>query len=410
MTSKPRKLIIFFTVVLDLIGFGIVIPLLPPLAKGLDASSFLIGALIAVHSFVQFLLGPLFGALSDRIGRRPILLYTVLGNCLAYVLLAKADTLWMLFIARAISGASAANIATSSAYLSDITSKKDRAAAMGIIGAAFGIGFVLGPALAGAFSSPWETFAFTNHFQANTPYWIAAILSLFNFILIALRLPESLPVEKRNLKAKWILNPLKKIAQARTQTNSFLLLVIGYFLTITAFSIMTTLFSLFGEFRFQFGNRENSLMFTLFGCIGLVIQGGILRRIEPKTSVRKLILIGTAILSVALFALPLSNTVGLLVGIMAAVAIGNSFTQPLLNTAASRLANETTQGATLGIMASAGSLARVIGSLIAGPLMSINGEGAHFGTAALLLSGAIMALAFFLLRRLPAEVDANYSA
>lgn len=409
MANRPSKRLIFLTVLLDLVGFGIVIPLLPTYAEDLGANYWTIGLLLATHSAVQFIVGPAVGALSDRIGRRPVLLVTVLGNTLAYLVLARCDSLPLLFLARALSGASAANISTAGAYLSDISSSKDRAAAMGIIGAAFGLGFVLGPALAGIFAHPITDFGLarlTAGFNPSLPYLIAAGLSALNFLFILTRLPESLPPERRARPAPPTLNPLARFAQLALVSPAQRRLLLGYFLNIAAFAIMTTLFSLFCQNRLGFNDAQNARIFALIGLIGVLVQGGLLRRIEPRVGARRLILIGTAGLALSLAILPLAHSVSLLLVAAVGIAISNSFSQPSLNTAASRLADERNQGLALGLMASAGSLGRVLGPAIAGPLLLIHANPRQFGTVALLVSTLIMAVAFLVLRHLPAAADA----
>lgn len=413
MANSPSKRLIFLTVLLDLVGFGIVIPLLPTYAEDLGANYLTIGLLLATHSAVQFLVGPAVGALSDRIGRRPVLLVTVLGNTLAYLVLASCNSLPLLFLARALSGASAANISTASAYLSDISSRQNRAAAMGIIGAAFGLGFVLGPALAGIFAHPITDFGLgelTAGFNPSLPYYVAAGLSALNFVFIFTRLPESLPPERRAHPGSASLNPLARFSQLAQVTPAQRRLLLGYFLNIAAFAIMTTLFSLFCQNRLGFTEAQNARTFALIGLIGVVIQGGLLRRIEPKVGARKLILLGTAGLAVSLAILPWVQSVGLLLVAAVGIALSNSLSQPSLNTAASRLADERNQGLALGLMASAGSLGRVIGPALGGSLLRIAPGPASFGNAALGLSVGVMVLAFFVLRHLPAHADAPVTA
>ncbi|MCB0393691.1 MAG: MFS transporter, partial [Bdellovibrionales bacterium] len=202
MKSKSPLLIIFVTVFVDLVGFGIIIPLSPYLAKHFGASGLQIGLLMSVYSLAQFIFSPLWGRLSDVYGRRPILLMSLLGSTLAHLGFAFASDLWMLFVARTIAGLFGANISAASAYIADVTDSKSRSKSMGIIGAAFGIGFILGPAI-GGFLSEWGL-----QLGTQPPFGIgfsalgASLICFLNFLFACFRLPESLPKERRNLAKK----------------------------------------------------------------------------------------------------------------------------------------------------------------------------------------------------------------
>jgi len=405
--KHTQHLLIFLTVLVDLIGFGIVIPLLPLYAKEFDASLWQLGVLMALHSFMQFIFSPLLGKISDRVGRRPVLLISIAGNVVAYIVLASAGSLWVLFLARFLSGVSSANISTAQAYLADITAREKRAGAMGMIGAAFGLGFTLGPALAGGVlamvNSSWAP-QWLADMGSHAPFWAAALLSVVNLIWVSRSLPESLPKEKRQTSnAPMTLLPHHRFREVANLEGAWLMRLLAvYFFNVTAFSMMTMLFTLFTNSRFGFGQEENSWLFTLVGVVGVVIQGGMIRRIEPKVGAFKLAITGAVILTITLAAMPWTSNWTLLIAFTTLVAIGNSLVQPSLNTIASRFADEQSQGTALGLMASAGSLGRVVGPLLSGFLLSVD-FGPGFGSVALWVSAGIAVIATVLLVTLGGE-------
>ncbi|MCH7865219.1 MAG: MFS transporter, partial [Proteobacteria bacterium] len=205
-------LILFFIVFIDLVGFGIIIPLLPFYGEYYQATPFMVGLLMATYSFTQFIAAPFWGRLSDRVGRRPVLLVSLAGATAAYVLLGFADTLWVLFTARAAGGAMAGNISAAFAYVSDVTSRKDRAKGMGVIGAAFGLGFIAGPAIGGILAGPDPVNA-----DFQTPAFAAAAMSLSALVLGFFILKESLSVEIRRKLAEE--PPQKRLAMFRQTLN-----------------------------------------------------------------------------------------------------------------------------------------------------------------------------------------------
>ncbi|QQL44796.1 MFS transporter [Sulfuriroseicoccus oceanibius] len=382
--ARTQHGLIFLTVLVDLIGFGIVIPLLPLYAEHFNAGFVELGILMALHSGMQFLFSPLLGRWSDKVGRRPVLMISIVGNVIAYSVLAGASSLWMLFLARFLSGVSSANISTAQAYMADITPREKRAGAMGMIGAAFGIGFVLGPLIS----------ATTSGFGIHVPFLVAVGLSLFNACWVAFKLPESLPPAKRKPgMGKLSILPHHRLAEVGDVDRGWLLRLLSvYFLNVTAFSGMTTLFVLFTNRRFGFEEAQNGWLFTLVGVIGVVIQGGMIRRIEPKVGAYKLALLGAIILAVTLTLMPWTSNWTLLILFTILVATGNSLVQPSLNTIASRIACDQSQGTVLGLMASSGSLGRVVGPVVCGWLLSSN-VGPGFGSLALWCAGGVAVLA-----------------
>lgn len=364
-TRRSSIGIIFLTVLIDLIGFGIVIPVLPLYAERFGASPLQIGLLVGVYSFCSFLFAPVLGRLSDRFGRRPVLICSVIGTACGFYLMGAAPTLaakfgigalWLLFVARTIDGISGGNISTAQAYIADITAPEDRARAMGLIGAAFGLGFMIGPAIGGIMSQ----------ISLGAPFYFAGALATLNAIFITLRLPESLPAEHRSDK-----HPQQSMADVFRHANgpAYATAVATYFLSITGFAIMTTLYALFNQERFGLDARHTGYIFALIGFIAVIIQGGLLRQLLKRFTEAKLAVIGAGLMAVALAALPLVGSVPALIMVSSVIAIGNSFATPSLQGLASRFVDRRWQGRAAGVMQSAGALGRTLGPAMAGWLL-----------------------------------------
>lgn len=367
-SSHTAHLLIFLTVFIDLLGFGIVIPLLPLYAQKFQATKIDNGFLVAIYSLMQVIFSPLWGKLSDRIGRRPVLIISTLGSAVGFILMAAASplhSLILLFVARALDGASGGNISTAQAYLADITPPEKRAKMMGLIGAAFGLGFVFGPLLAGVAGLIHET----------APFVLAAALALANSVFIFLKLPESLPPEKRvqsQHKAT-----LREVVDKAPQLPG---VMVVYFLVITAFSIMTALYSLNTEAQLGLTGVDNErkarlvngLLFGVVGIVGAIIQGKYIGPLTAKFGEKRLAFGGAVILAVFLFLLDGRDAWWSIAAVSVGVALGNSLSTPSLNAIASRGATPQMQGRTMGLMASAGSVGRVVGPILSGPLAYFN--------------------------------------
>jgi multidrug resistance protein len=358
------------TILLDLLGFGMILPLLPFYALTYGASALEIGLLSSVYSLGQFLFAPLWGQLSDRWGRRPVLLASIFATSVAHLLLALAPTLWMLFLARAAAGIFAANYSTAQAYVADVTEGKDRAKGMGLVGAAFGLGFVLGPAMGAILSEVGGHVA--------VPL-AAAALSLVNFVLALIRLPESLPPEARDrgdgrFRLRWFdLRGLEeaKVSAAESATGSrhkrsALWLLVLVFLVVFAFSAMESMLALFCEQRFGFGVKETGLLLVFIGVLMVIIQGGLIGRLTHRFGERALILTGILVMLAGLALVPLAFNLGLLLVFSALLAIGSGLYTPSIPALISRLTSADRQGATLGLTRSPSSLARAVGPFCGG--------------------------------------------
>ena len=357
-------IIIFTTVFIDLIGFGMVIPILPFYANTppFSATPREIGFLVASYSLMQFFFSPLLGRLSDKYGRRPILFFSLLGSALGYLVLGFANTIVLVFVGRIIGGITGGNISAAQAYIADVTSKKNRAKGMGLFGAAFGLGFILGPAIAGVLSK----------YGVHVPFFFAAALSFINAVALYFILPESLKPTSRAVVSKRK-SRLQDLFESLAH-KEFREVNIVYFLLVTSFSIMTYAFVLYTAYRYEYTPEQNGYLFAFVGIVAIVGQGLLFGRLTHKFGEVPLVVVGCLLMVVSLFAIPLvgpnaGGLAGLLIG-TAVLSFGNALASPGLTSLASKTADEHDQGRALGIMQSAASLARAIGPIIGGFLLN----------------------------------------
>jgi DHA1 family tetracycline resistance protein-like MFS transporter len=384
-TTAPGRspaLVIFMTVTLDLIGFGIVIPFMPLYAQSFGASGRLIGLLFASYSAMQFLFAPVWGAVSDRIGRRPVLLGSIAVSAGALVAFAFAPSFWWLLGARVVAGMGTANLAVATAYIADITKAEDRARGMGMIGAAFGIGFILGPFIGGELGRHGYTL----------PSLVAAGLSALNFVLASLLLPESLPPERRGARPARGLRARFALLDEIRELPRVVSLV---FLNTAAFSMLEVAFVLFSKQRLGFDAVHNGRVFAFIGVIAAVIQGGLIGRLTMLAGEKRLLRTGLFLMAAGLALVPVTphDGWGVLLVVMAVVSIGSGLTNPSLQSLVSRTAGPEQQGLALGLSQSASALARVVGPITAGFLYDLGTENTPFlAGGALMLLGWVLAL------------------
>jgi len=360
--------ILFLIVVIDLIGFGIIIPLLPFYAEYYQASPAEVGLVMAIYSLTQFIAAPFWGRLSDRVGRKPVLVVSLAGAAFSYVWLGFAETLWVLFAARAVGGFMAGNISTAFAYVADVTTRENRAKGMGLIGAAFGLGFIIGPALGGLMAGSDPVNA-----DFRSPAFAAAGLSMLALILTMLILKESLSVEVRQrLKDQPAATRRQQFLQAIRKPAITQLLIISFLATF-AFAGLEATFAMWSRRQFGWGPEQNGYLFAVIGILGALIQGGLIGRLVKRFGERGLIIQGAAALSVGIFLIPFSHTLPVLVLAMAIAAYGFSVINPALSSSISLQVGEHEQGGMMGVSRSATTLARVAGPAIAGFLFSFLG-------------------------------------
>jgi MFS transporter, DHA1 family, tetracycline resistance protein len=356
--NLPPILIIFLTILIDMIGFGIVIPVLPLYSLHFGASPWQIGLLFGSFSLMQLLSAPILGRLSDRVGRKPVLLLSMLGTAISFLILGLANSLAMLFVGRIVDGISGGNISTAQAYIADVTPLDKRSAAMGLIGAAFGLGFVFGPAIGGLLG----------HYSIQLPFFVAAALALLNTIAIGLFLPESLTEENRRLHPASSASVWQTLRNAKDTPLGMVMWC--SLLSTIAFSLVTALFTLFTQQRLNWHERENGLMFAYIGMLGVLIQGGLLRRLVPRTGEKPLIILGSAVLCLSMILLPISSQLAMVTLASSGLAVGNSLVTPMLSGLASKSADAQSQGAIMGLMQSIASFGRMTGPAVGGFLLN----------------------------------------
>ena len=369
--KRSPLIVIFTTVFIDLVGFGIVIPVLPFYAEGtaFNATPRTVGLLFASYSIMQLIFSPVLGRLSDKYGRRPVLLISIIGTGIGFLILGLATTVLMLFVGRILDGITGGNISTAQAYIADITTKENRAKGMGLIGAAFGLGFIFGPAIGGILSQ-WGI---------HVPFFFAASLCFANALLLYFTLPETVTPD----------HPAKNMAGGRSWRNVFISLkdprlafvLIIYFLFVVAFSIMTTSFSLYTMFRFGYDAQHTGYLFAYVGLIAVIIQCGLIGRLVKRFGELPLVMFGAFCFAISLFAVPF---VGPAAGGLGALLIGggvfsmgNSLATPALTSLASKSVGPEQQGTVLGVTQSTASLARAVGPSLAALLIS--SSIAHLG-------------------------------
>lgn len=397
--QRSRLGIVFTTVFMDLVGFGIIIPLQALLGRDLGASGWSLALVGSAYPLAQFLFSPFWGQVSDRHGRRPILLMSLAGSTLSYLGFAAAvwtRNLEWLIATRFLQGAFAANISTAQAYIADVTPPEKRAGGMALIGVAFGLGFILGPAI-GGFS--------LKYLGASAPGLIAAAICALNLLVALWRLPESLAPEIRaanRAKAFRRYDPLNlgQLHLALAHPYLGILFVMG-FLQITAFGAMEQVFALFYQAHLGLsvedaaGKTAVSLVYV--GLLSVAVQGALVRRLVPRLGERRLLIFGLGLFTLGMLFMPYGPNFTSYFFILLPMAVGRSFVDPTTSSLISRAAGAADQGRTFGTYQGLGSLARIVG-----PLISLRVFDAHPNLPFHLAAGLcllVFALALLLWKR-----------
>ncbi len=381
--GNSKLFAILFTVFVDLIGFGIIIPLLPFFAKSLGADPTTLGMLVAVFSLMQFLFAPILGRLSDRFGRRPVLLVSLIVGVLGHLMFALSNTIMLLFVSRILAGMAGANLSVAQAYIADTTAAKDRARGMGLVGASFGVGFIIGPVIGGVFSQ----------YGLSVPGFVAAIISLFNFLIAFAMLPESLTPEHRLARSK--LTPTEKGFLSSLKNPSISGLIITFFVVNFAFSNIPVIFPLLGIERFNLEAKDMSIVFIYIGIVQVVIQAGLIGKLVRRFGEERLLMAGILIMATSIFLTSFVNQFLFLIIVSGFTAAGVGLIIPSVPSLVSKKTPESEHGSVLGVVQSAASLGRVLGPLMGGLIYQYGGIQMPFFAA----SGLMLA-SFFVYQKL----------
>ncbi len=387
-------LVLFFVVFVDLIGFGMVIPLLPLLGEATGATSFQVGLLMASFSACQFVAAPLWGGLSDRIGRKPVLLAGLAGSALCYWLMARSGTFLELLATRSLAGLMAGNISAAFAYAADVSTAENRTKAMGIIGAAFGFGFIAGPALGGLLAGHGHTVA-----DFAPPALAAAALSaaalVLGMVTLKGKVPSGASHEGRRTGLK-----------AALHQPALAFPLVAIFLSTFAFAGMETSFPMWSQQALHWGARQNGFMFAFMGFVSAMVQGGATHRMAKRMGEWKTAAIGTVILAAGMVSAAFATSLALLVLPAAAMALGFGLLSPSLNSALSLVAKSSGMGAAMGAGRSVSTGARALGPVAAGFLFGSTGVASPFLAGGVLLA-VLAALLAMRLRRPQAAAEAS---
>jgi DHA1 family tetracycline resistance protein-like MFS transporter len=359
----------------NLVGFGIIIPLLPFYAQTFGASPLTIGLLFATFSVCQLIASPILGAWSDRWGRRPVLLFSLLGTVASFVLLALAKSLLLLFIARIVDGLSGGNISTARAYIADTTTDEQRAKAYGVLGAAFGLGFIIGPALSGMLSP----------ISYTAPIWVAAVLTMVAAVLAFFWLPETVHRAQAGGVAWWRVLP-----EMLGRPGVRRLLWVD-FLYWSSQAIYQTTFALFGALRFGFDAPQIGYLLSAFAVLGVIVQAGLIGPIVRRFGERPTFITGATLAAGGLGMAAFIHALPLFLAIMVPAAVGMGLCGPTIVSLLSRCVSGAEQGRLQGSAGALESFGRAAGPVWGHALLQRFGEGAAYVSAALaLLSSALL--------------------
>jgi MFS transporter, DHA1 family, tetracycline resistance protein len=407
-----RLFTVFLVVLVDLMGFGIVLPLMPFYASEFGATPVMIGLLYSIYSVAQLVFSPIWGGWSDRIGRRPIMLLSTLGAAVAYVLFGLAETFAMLFISRLLAGVMGGNISTAQAYIADVTSTEDRARGMGLIGAAFGLGFVMGPVLAAALIQPiipeWLASAgypvLSGWIAAHSfalPAFFAAFLSLMSFLLVYFKLEETVVKGAANAstggKRDGVFTPAywkKLVATSSGSTAGYTLVMLMGAMFILSFgqSSLYSAFPLFCEAVLGMSASQVGIQFFWLGIVTAIVQGGLIRPLTKVFREETLFLAGNILMAAGLLLLGTASTTTQLTLYLALMAVGHSLNLPTVTSLISQKADPRRMGTTIGATQGLSGLGRAIGPTWGGLLFSVHVSVPFWATGLIILTTVWVAI------------------
>lgn len=375
--NNKRLFSIILVVFIDLLGFSLILPLLPYYAETFNANETITGILIASYAVMQLIGAPLLGRLSDRFGRRPVLLISVFGTFIGFLLLGFANALWMLFASRILDGLTGGNLSVAQAYISDVTDEKSRSKGLGMVGAAFGLGFIIGP-VTGGLLSQWGY---------AVPAFVAAGISFLNLILIYAWLPESLTEEKRSqMTEKRPAVTLQALIVAFKRPFTGSLLITRFFYGL-AFSIFQTIFSLYALAKFDLTARDTGFVLTYVGVLAVIVQGFLVGRLTTQFREDLLITVSVVLMGISLLGWALAPSVLWLYIIMTPTAISGGLLNTLLSSTLTKAVAPQEIGGILGLSAAVESATRIIAPLLGGVLLQQVGTWAPGAFGAVVMTG-----------------------
>ena len=385
--SRPL-LVIFLTVFVNLVGFGIIIPLLPFYAETFGASPVVIGMLFAAFSLAQLIAAPVLGVLSDRFGRRPVLIFSLIGTVVSFAMLAVAQSLTMLFAARVIDGLSGGNITIARAYIADVTENDERTRAYGFLGAAFGLGFIVGPGLAGLFA----------HISYTAPIWAAAAVTVLATALAWLWLPET--VHRSGAAAG--MSPWRALRDVMGRPHLRPLLIAD-FVYWCSFAVCTTTFALFASRRFGFDVVHTGYVLAAFGVLGVIVQAGLVGPIAASLGVLPTLIVGLLTATAGWLLVAMSSSVPWFLAALVPAGLGVGLCNATIVTLVSHSGSREEQGTVQGAAGALESMGRTIGPMWGHGALQRFGEGSAYATAALAFFGTV----FLMLTYHPQPTDAG---
>jgi DHA1 family tetracycline resistance protein-like MFS transporter len=394
LKNRTALTLIFLTVFIDLLGFGILIPILPTFATiKLNMDETMIGVVLAVYSFMQFLFNPLLGKLSDKYGRKPIITICLFLNAIGYVIFAFTHSFEVLIISRIVGGIGGSSVSVAMAYIADVTTKENRAHGMGLIGAAFGLGFVFGPLIGGVLSK----------YGYPVTGFGSAAFSFLAFLTTLIFLPESnvnLQKSKENVRRILDVSALKKVF---THPSVGVLIILFFIQTFAMANIYGT-FALIGFEHYHFTDMQNGLMYGILGLVSAIVQGGLLKVFTKIMDQKVLLKFGSIAMMLGLVLIPYGiNFAGLAI-VVSLLSLGSGILQPTILSMISTIAPETEQGITLGANQSMSSLARVLGPFWGGFVFQYLGYQWPFLTGGIVLLIIVGASFFYIPKKLSAVV------
>lgn len=390
MKNRKALTLIFLTVFIDLLGFGILIPILPTFATvKLHMDETAIGIVLAVYSFMQFIFNPLFGKLSDKYGRKPLITFSLMLNAIGYIIFAYTNSFALLIISRIVGGIGGSSVSVAMAYIADVTTKKDRSHGMGLIGAAFGLGFVFGPLIGG----------FLAKYGYEVTGYGSAAFSFLAFLTTVFFLPESNSVHEKvdDIKRKILdIGALKKVF---THPNVGMLIVLFFIQTFSMANIYGT-FALIGYEHYHFTDMQNGMMYGIVGLVSAIVQGGLLKYFNKYMDQKTLLKFGSIGMMLGIGLIPYGGNFAGLAIIVSLMSLGGGILQPTILSMISTIAPDTEQGITLGTNQSMSSLARVLGPFWGGFAFQYLGYQWPFLTGGIFLVFIVGASFFYIPKRL----------